>query len=77
MLQLLTRNTGPCKKHPGYNVSSLPVRNFGRSHRSKVGKETLKFAIEESKRLLGVPADYRLGIVPASDTGAYEMAMWR
>ena len=57
-------------------MSSLPSRNFGRSHRSSVGKSTLKFAIEESKRLLGVPEGYRLGIVPASDTGAFEMAMW-
>jgi len=49
---------------------------LGRSHRSKLGKAKLKFAIEESKRILGLPSDYLLGIVPASDTGAYEMAMW-
>ena len=69
-------SSGPCKKFPGYNLSSLPNRNFGRSHRSSVGKATLKHAIDESKRLLNLPEGFRLGIVPASDTGAYEMAMW-
>ncbi|GMH49333.1 hypothetical protein TrVE_jg1381 [Triparma verrucosa] len=69
-------SSGPCKKRPGYDMGKLPTRNLGRSHRSKVGKSTLKFAIDETKRLLGVPEDYLVGIVPASDTGAYEMAMW-
>ena len=54
----------------------LDKRTLGRSHRSKIGKERLALAIEESKRILGVPDDYLVGIVPASDTGAYEMAMW-
>eukprot|EP00580_Thalassiosira_gravida_P006213 CAMPEP_0201635994 /NCGR_PEP_ID=MMETSP0493-20130528/8320_1 /ASSEMBLY_ACC=CAM_ASM_000838 /TAXON_ID=420259 /ORGANISM="Thalassiosira gravida, Strain GMp14c1" /LENGTH=418 /DNA_ID=CAMNT_0048108023 /DNA_START=22 /DNA_END=1278 /DNA_ORIENTATION=+ len=69
-------SSGPCKKHPGYNISNLPTSSLGRSHRSKLGKERLKFAIDETKRMLGIPDDYLVGIVPASDTGAYEMAMW-
>jgi len=69
-------SSGPCKKRPGYDVSKLDQRTFGRSHRSKIGKERLAVAIDETKRLLGVPDDYLVGIVPASDTGAYEMAMW-
>lgn len=69
-------SSGPCKKRPGYDISALDSRTMGRSHRSKIGKERLALAIDESKRLLGVPDDYLLGIVPASDTGAYEMAMW-
>lgn len=70
-------SSGPCKKHPGYDVSTLPQSNvLGRSHRSKIGKERLKLAIDETRRILKVPDDYLIGIVPASDTGAYEMAMW-
>eukprot|EP00980_Cylindrotheca_fusiformis_P001358 scaffold338_cov116-Cylindrotheca_fusiformis.AAC.23 len=69
-------SSGPCKKRPGYDVSKLDARTLGRSHRSKIGKERLALAIDETKRLLGVPDDYLVGIVPASDTGAYEMAMW-
>mmetsp|Transcript_29462 Transcript_29462/g.42147 ORF Transcript_29462/g.42147 Transcript_29462/m.42147 type:complete len:382 (-) Transcript_29462:13-1158(-) len=69
-------SSGPCKKRPGYSLSALSNETLGRSHRSKVGKDRLAFAISESKRILGVPKDYLLGIVPASDTGAYEMAMW-
>lgn len=69
-------SSGPCKKHPGYNISNLPTSSLGRSHRSKLGKERLKFAIDETKRMLDIPDDYLVGIVPASDTGAYEMAMW-
>jgi len=57
-------------------LTALDSRTFGRSHRSKIGKERLALAITETKRLLGVPDDYLVGIVPASDTGAYEMAMW-
>ena len=57
-------------------MAALDTRILGRSHRSKIGKERLVLAIEESKRILGVPDNYLLGIVPASDTGAYEMAMW-
>ncbi len=69
-------SSGPCKKRPGYTLGGLSKVTLGRSHRSKVGKDRLAFAITESKRILGVPDDYLLGIVPASDTGAYEMAMW-
>jgi len=69
-------SSGPCKKRPGYDVAALDQRIFGRSHRSKLGKERLALAIDETKRILGVPDDYLVGIVPASDTGAYEMAMW-
>lgn len=69
-------SSGPCKKRPGYDVAKLDSRVAGRSHRSKIGKERLQFAISETKRILGVPDDYHVGIVPASDTGAYEMAMW-
>jgi phosphoserine aminotransferase len=69
-------SSGPCKKRPGYNVAALDQRTLGRSHRSKIGKERLGLAIAETKRILGVPSDYLVGIVPASDTGAYEMAMW-
>lgn len=69
-------SSGPCKKRPGYDVSKLDSRTLGRSHRSKIGKERLGYAIDETKRILGIPDDYLVGIVPASDTGAYEMAMW-
>jgi len=69
-------SSGPCKKHPGYDIKSLDLKVLGRSHRSKIGKERLALAIDETKRLLKVPDDYLVGIVPASDTGAYEMAMW-
>eukprot|EP01038_Epipyxis_sp_PR26KG_P007546 gene7546-10283_t len=69
-------SSGPCKKRPGYNLASLRTDVLGRSHRSKLGKSRLKKAIEDTKRILGVPDDYVCGIVPASDTGAYEMAMW-
>jgi phosphoserine aminotransferase len=69
-------SSGPCKKRPGYNLANLDTRILGRSHRSKIGKERLALAIDETKRLLNVPDDYLVGIVPASDTGAYEMAMW-
>jgi len=69
-------SSGPCSKRPGYDVTQLDVATLGRSHRSSLGKEALKKAIDESKRLLDLPEDYLLGIVPASDTGAMEMAMW-
>lgn len=75
-----TRNpefsSGPCKKRPGYNLGAFRTDVLGRSHRSKLGKSRLKKAIEDTKRILGIPSDYLVGIVPASDTGAYEMAMW-
>jgi len=69
-------SSGPCAKRPGWTPEALKGALVGRSHRSKPGKAKLKDAIERTKKLLGVPADYRLGIVPASDTGAVEMALW-
>ncbi|MGA1206603.1 MAG: phosphoserine transaminase [Litorivicinaceae bacterium] len=69
-------SSGPCSKRPGYDASQLELSTLGRSHRSSIGKTALKAACEETKRLLQIPDDYRVGIVPASDTGAFEMAMW-
>jgi len=69
-------SSGPCKKRPGWNLSALSGAILGRSHRSKPGKARLKEAIDRTRDVLGIPADYRIGIVPASDTGAVEMAMW-
>ncbi|MGB8182814.1 MAG: phosphoserine transaminase [Stellaceae bacterium] len=69
-------SSGPCAKRPGWSLSALSAGLFGRSHRSKPGKSKLKEVVDRSRRVLGIPQDYRLGIVPASDTGAVEMAMW-
>ena len=69
-------SSGPCAKRPGWSPEVLKDALVGRSHRSKPGKAKLKDAIDRTKRLLGMPEDYRLGIVPASDTGAVEMALW-
>lgn len=69
-------SSGPCSKRPGWNLNALEDAALGRSHRSSLGKEKLARAINESKRLLEVPEDYLLGILPASDTGAFESAMW-
>ena len=69
-------SSGPCAKRPGYSLENLKGAPLGRSHRAKVGKVKLKRAIDLTREILGVPADYRIGIVPASDTGAVEMAMW-
>lgn len=69
-------SSGPCAKRPGYTLSALSGAPLGRSHRSSLGKNKLAKSISETKRILGLPADYRVGIVPASDTGAFEMAMW-
>jgi phosphoserine aminotransferase len=69
-------SSGPCSKRPGYDVSALDLSTLGRSHRSSLGKQVLAKAIEETKSILNIPADYHVGIVPASDTGAMEMAMW-
>ena len=69
-------SSGPCAKRPGWTPEALKGALVGRSHRSKPGKAKLKDAIERTKTLLGLPAGYRLGIVPASDTGAVEMALW-
>src|SRR5881409_3111172 len=69
-------SSGPCAKRPGWSLSTLTDAVLGRSHRSKIGKAKLKRAIDLTREVLEVPADYRIGIVPASDTGAVEMAMW-
>jgi phosphoserine aminotransferase len=69
-------SSGPCAKRPGWSPKVLQDALVGRSHRSKPGKAKLKNAIDRTRRLLGIPDDYRLGIVPASDTGAVEMALW-
>ncbi|MBP1180238.1 phosphoserine transaminase [Methylobacterium sp. PvR107] len=69
-------SSGPCAKRPGWNPAALADAALGRSHRSPVGKAKLSRAIDLTRAVLQVPADYRIGIVPASDTGAVEMAMW-
>src|SRR6202163_1234607 len=69
-------SSGPCAKRPGWNPQNLSDAVLGRSHRSKPGKAKLKRAIDLTREVLQVPADYRIGIVPASDTGAVEMALW-
>jgi len=69
-------SSGPCAKPPGFSLSALQDAPLGRSHRAAIGKAKLKSAIEGTREILGIPADYRIGIVPASDTGAVEMAMW-
>src|SRR5213596_4084988 len=69
-------SSGPCAKRPGWNPANLKDAALGRSHRAKIGKAKLKLAIELTREVLEVPAGYRIGIVPASDTGAVEMALW-
>ncbi|HYH21061.1 MAG TPA: phosphoserine transaminase, partial [Azospirillum sp.] len=69
-------SSGPCAKRPGWSLDALEGALLGRSHRSKPGKAKLKEVIDLSRAVLGVPGDYRIGIVPASDTGAVEMALW-
>jgi phosphoserine aminotransferase len=69
-------SSGPCAKIPTFSLDLLADAPLGRSHRAGVGKAKLKAAIDGTREILGIPADYRIGIVPASDTGAYEMAMW-
>jgi phosphoserine aminotransferase len=69
-------SSGPCAKRPGWNPQALADAVLGRSHRSKAGKAKLKRAIDLTREVLQVPAAYRIGIVPASDTGAVEMALW-
>ena len=69
-------SSGPCAKRPGWNPQNLKDAALGRSHRAKIGKAKLKQAIELTREVLEVPADYKIGIVPASDTGAVEMALW-
>jgi phosphoserine aminotransferase len=68
--------SGPCSKRPGWNLESLKDAAVGRSHRSALGKEKLNQAIRETVKILEIPSDYLTGIMPASDTGAYEAAMW-
>ncbi|HYD86951.1 MAG TPA: phosphoserine transaminase [Vitreimonas sp.] len=69
-------SSGPTKKRPGWTTDALAGAVLGRSHRAKAGKARLKEAIDRTRAILGVPADFKIGIVPASDTGAIEMAMW-
>lgn len=69
-------SSGPCAKRPGWTPANLKDAVVGRSHRAKVGKARLKLAIDLTREVLEVPADYKIGIVPASDTGAVEMALW-
>lgn len=69
-------SSGPCAKRPGWSPENLRSAVLGRSHRSKPGKARLQAAIDQTRSVLQVPADYLIGIVPASDTGAVEMALW-
>ncbi|MGN6412296.1 MAG: phosphoserine transaminase [Nitrobacter sp.] len=69
-------SSGPCAKRPGWTPQNLKDAALGRSHRAKIGKAKLKLAIELTREVLEIPADYKIGIVPASDTGAVEMALW-
>lgn len=74
--QIPNFSSGPCAKRPGYDVARLDLSALGRSHRSSLGKQLLGAACSETARILGLPAGYRVGIVPASDTGAVEMVLW-
>jgi len=69
-------SSGPCSKRPGYDISSLDIQSLGRSHRSSLGKNLLGRVCSETAEILGLPKGYRVGVVPASDTGAVEMALW-
>ncbi|TBX20355.1 phosphoserine transaminase [Nioella sediminis] len=69
-------SSGPCAKPPTWTLDALKDAPLGRSHRAAIGKDKLKAAIEGTREVLGIPADYKIGIVPASDTGAVEMALW-
>ena len=69
-------SSGPCSKRPGYDVNALELDTLGRSHRSALGKRVLERVCDETAEMLGLPEGYRVGVVPASDTGAVEMALW-
>jgi len=69
-------SSGPCSKHPGYDISKLDLSTLGRSHRSNIGKTALEQVCTRTAEILGLPEGYRVGVVPGSDTGAMEMAMW-
>ena len=69
-------SSGPCAKPPTWKLKELSDASLGRSHRAQVGREKLSKAIEETRSLLKIPSDYKIAIVPASDTGAVEMALW-
>ena len=69
-------SSGPCAKPPGYSASKLATESLGRSHRAKIGKARLQYCIDLMREVLQLPATHRIGIVPGSDTGAFEMAMW-
>src|SRR5262244_3365193 len=69
-------SSGPCAKRPGWNLQALKDALLARSHRSKPGRAKLKRAIDLTREILNIPPDHRVGIVPASDTGAVEMALW-
>ena len=69
-------SSGPCSKRPGYSVENLQLETLGRSHRASIGKKALGRACEQTAEILGLPEGYRVGVVPASDTGAVEMIMW-
>jgi phosphoserine aminotransferase len=69
-------SSGPCAKRPGWSPANLKLESLGRSHRSKLGKSRLKLAIDKTRAVLKIPADYRIGIMPGSDTGALEAAFW-
>ena len=68
-------SSGPCAKPPGWSAAELATESLGRSHRSKIGKTRLAYCIDLMRELLNLPATHRIGIVPGSDTGAFEMAM--
>ena len=69
-------SSGPCAKPPGYSPDKLATECLGRSHRAKIGKQRLQYSIDLMREVLQLPDTHRIGIVPGSDTGAFEMAMW-
>ena len=69
-------SSGPCAKPPGYSPDKLATESLGRSHRAKIGKTRLQYCIDLMREVLQLPDTHRIGIVPGSDTGAFEMAMW-